>query len=125
MAKLNIIYRVKYYEDDYYSGKTYQTISFESKTATISIAPNETRKSKDLVDSTIKDLKNRTYFDKDETVETDDFEKKIMKYEIDQNERVSNNVHNILKELYPKLEEGAITTVDEAIKYLKEEMNIQ
>lgn len=45
-----------------------------------------------------------------------------MKYEENNNERVDNNVRNILKILYPRLEEGKFNTVEEAMEYLNNEI---
>ena len=120
MAKLEIIYRIKDDERDYFKGQTYRIISFESKIATISIAPNETRRLKELVDGITKDLKSRTYFNEDEEIEIDNFEREIMQYEVNYNKRVGNNVHNILKLLYPQLESGEINTIEEAMTYIEE-----
>lgn len=120
MAKLNIEYRIKDNENDYFKGNTYRIISFESKIATISIAPNETRRLKEIVNGITEDLKNKTYFDENEEIEIDDFEKEIMQYEENYNKRVGNNVHNILKLLYPKLESGEINTIEEAMTYVEE-----
>lgn len=122
MVKLNIEYRIKDNENDYFKGQTYHIISFESKVATISIAPNETRKLKELVDNIAEDLKNRTYLGEDEKFEIDDFNKSIMEYEESKNERADNNVYNILKLLYPQLEDGKINTFEEAMEYLNNEI---
>ena len=120
MTKLSIEYRIKDSENDYFKGQTYHIISFETKAATISIAPNETRRLKELVDNITENLKNRTYIDEDEKLEIDDFNKSIMEYEESKNERVDNNVHNILQLLYPALEEGKIKTLEEALIYVNE-----
>lgn len=122
MVKLNINYRIRDNKKDYFKGQTYYTISFESKIAIISISPNEKRKLKEIVDGVTEELKTRTYLQKDELIEIEKFEKEIMKYEENNNERVDNNVHNILKILYPQLEEGKFNTVEEAMEYLNNEI---
>ena len=118
MVKLNINYRIKDNERDYYKGQTYYSISLESRITTISICPNEKRKLKEIVDGIIEELKFRTYLKEDELVEIENFEKEIMNFEETNNERVNNKMHNILKLLYPHLENGNINTVEEARKYL-------
>ena len=122
MVKLNINYRIKDNERDYFKGQTYYSISLESRITTISISPNEKRKLKEIVDGVTEELKTRTYLQKDELIEIEKFEKEIMKYEENNNERVDNNVHNILKILYPRLEEGKFNTVEEAMEYLNNEV---
>ncbi len=120
MAKLNVIYRMKDDEKDYFKGKTYYTISFENGNTEISIAPEETRKLADIVHDIEKELQNKFYLQENKGFELDDVTKAVIELEKEQEDRIDNVVYNFCKNNYQKVLEGK-TTLDYLINVLEKE----
>ncbi len=99
MAKLVIEYRTKD-EENYLKGQTYFIYTFDSRTTTISIAPDETRKLREIVKGIEKELQDGFYLKENETLEIDDTDKSIMEYEEEKNRRIEGKLYPILKLIY-------------------------
>ena len=100
MPKLIIEYRTKDEKEKYYKSETYFIFSIESKTTTISIAPNETRMFKELIYEIEKDLQDGYHLNKDESFDISEFDKSIMEYEEEYNERVGSKKIMYFKEIF-------------------------
>lgn len=116
MAKLKIEYR-KQGNKNYFGNNTYFTYIFENKNTVISIAPNETRMLKEIIDGIEEELQDGYHLQKDEKFEISKFDKYVIEYEILMSKRIDSYVYNFCKNGYKLVEEGK-TTWEHLIKVL-------
>ncbi len=119
MTKLNIEYRTKEQErKNCFKNSTYFTFIIKDRTTVISIAPNETRKLKDIICGIEEELQDGYYLQKYEKFEISKFDKYVIKYESQINKRIDSKVYNICKNAYQLVEEGK-TTWEQLIKIIE------
>lgn len=110
MTKLKIEYRTKEQEiKNCFKDSTYFTFTIKDRTTVISIAPNETRKLRDIVYGIEKELQDGYHLQKYEKFEISKFDKYVIEYESQINQRIDSNVYNICKNAYQLIEEGKTT----------------
>lgn len=119
MTKLNIEYRTKEQErKNCFKNSTYFTFIIKDRTTVISIAPNETRKLKDIIYGIEEELQDGYHLQKYEKFEISKFDKYVIEYESQINKRIDSKVYNICKNAYQLVEEGK-TTWEQSIKSLE------
>lgn len=119
MCKLNIEYRTKEQdENNYFKGETYFTFIFDNKTTIISIAPDETRKLSEIVYGIEKELQDGYHLNKNEKFEIEPFDKYVMEYEENSENRFNSTTYNFSKKGYQLVQEGK-ATYDQLIKMLE------
>lgn len=119
MPKLIIEYRTKDEKEKYYKSETYFIFSIESKTTTISITPNETRMFKELIYEIEKDLQDGYHLNKDESFDISEFDKSIMEYEEEYNERVGSKKIMYFKEIFEEVKSNRINSEQDVLNFLE------
>ena len=81
----------------------------KDKTTRISIAPNEKRHLKEIVDGIEESLKDGFHLNKNESFEITEFDKNIIEYEEKYKKRIRNDIYNILRNLDEQIKDKIMT----------------
>jgi hypothetical protein len=126
MTKLNIEYRTKEQErKNCFKNSTYFTFIIKDRTTVISIAPNETRKLKDIIYGIEEELQDGYHLQKYEKFEISKFDKYVIEYEEKYATRIDELVYNFVKNKYRELQDGLITVqelISRTENYIKEKI---
>lgn len=115
MPKLIIECRENDEKENYFKENTYFIFTLKDKTTRISIAPNEKRHLKEIIDGIEESLQDGFHLNKNESFEISEFDKNIIEYERKTQKRVRNNLYNIFKNLNEQVKNG-ITTWENEIR---------
>ena len=119
MPKLEIEYRTKEQDkENYFKDSTYFTFIIKDRTTVISIAPNETRKLKDIAYGIEKELQDGYHLRKHERFKISKFDKYVIEYESQINKRIDSYVYNFCKNGYKLVEEDK-ATLEQLIKIIE------
>ena len=109
MPKLIIEYRENDEKENYFKENTYFIFTLKDKTTRISIAPNEKRHLKEIVDGLEESLKDGFHLNKNESFEITEFDKNIIEYEEKYKKRIRNDIYNILRNLDEQIKDKIMT----------------
>ncbi len=109
MPKLIIEYRENDEKENYFKENTYFIFTLKDKTTRISIAPNEKRHLKEIVDGIEESLKDGFHLNKNESFEITEFDKNIIEYEEKYKKRIRNDIYNILRNLDEQIKDKIMT----------------
>lgn len=116
MPKLIIEYRENDEKENYFKENTYFIFTLKDKTTRISIAPNEERHLKEIVDGIEESLKDGFHLNKNESFEITEFDKDIIEYEEKYKKRIRNDIYNILRNLDEQVKDRKTTWEEIVIK---------
>lgn len=116
MAKLKIVYKT---EEMFHCEETEMRMSFVKPIAELWVGTKENKKLETLVEQIESNLRKRTWLGEKEQLKISQFDKYVIEYEKQIDERINSKVYNLCKNAYKLVKEGK-TTWEHLINILDE-----